>query len=86
MLSCTALLLATASNKLVSLGGVDIAIIAIYFVMVLGIGLYLRRYTTTGEDFFLAGREMTAWIAGLAFISANLGSIELLGWAGNAYQ
>src|SRR5689334_391025 len=87
MLSCTALLLAAApANKLVSLGAVDLAIIALYFVMVLGIGLYLKRYTATGEDFFLAGREMTAWIAGLAFISANLGSIELLGWAGNAYQ
>src|SRR5690349_587190 len=87
MTSCAALLLAaTTTNKLVSLGGVDIAIIAVYFVMVLGIGLYLKRYTATGEDFFLAGREMTAWVAGLAFISANLGSIELLGWAGNAYQ
>ena len=87
MSSCAALLLAeTTTNKLVSLGGVDIAIIAVYFVMVLAIGLYLKRYTATGEDFFLAGREMTAWVAGLAFISANLGSIELLGWAGNAYQ
>ena len=32
-----------------------------------------------GEDFFLAGREMTAWIAGLSFLSANLGSLELMG-------
>lgn len=54
--------------------------------MVIGIGVYLKRFTKTGEDFFLAGREMTAWVAGLAFVSANLGSLELLGWAGNAYQ
>ena len=54
--------------------------------MVLGIGLYLKRQTQTGEDFFLAGREMTAWIAGLSFLSANLGSLELMGWAGAAYQ
>src|SRR5437868_6874849 len=54
--------------------------------MVLGIGFYLRKYTKSGEDFFLAGREMSAWVAGLSFLSANLGSLELMGWAGAAYQ
>src|SRR5689334_16360086 len=74
------------ATGLVRLSAVDLAIIAIYFVLVLAIGFYLKRFATTGEDFFLAGREMTAWVAGLAFVSANLGSLELLGWAGNAYQ
>src|ERR1051326_7927230 len=73
-------------TRLARLSGVDLAIIAIYFLLVLIIGFYLKRFATTGEDFFLAGREMTAWVAGLAFVSANLGSLELLGWAGNAYQ
>src|SRR5947207_1022226 len=73
-------------TRLVHLSGVDLAIIAIYFALVLAIGFYLKRFAQTGEDFFLAGREMTAWVAGLAFVSANLGSLELLGWAGNAYQ
>src|ERR1700740_791492 len=75
-----------ATDRLVHLSGVDLVIIAIYFVLVLGIGFYLKRFANTGEDFFLAGREMTAWVAGLAFVSANLGSLELLGWAGSAYQ
>ena len=75
-----------AMDRLVHLSGVDIAIVVIYFVLVIAIGFYLKRFATTGEDFFLAGREMTAWVAGLAFVSANLGSLELLGWAGNAYQ
>src|SRR5438874_951290 len=75
-----------APTTLVHLSGVDLLIIAIYFLLVLGIGFYLKRFAKTGEDFFLAGREMTAWVAGLAFVSANLGSLELLGWAGNAYQ
>lgn len=74
------------AGTLVRLSGVDLAIIAIYFVLVLAIGFYLKRFAQTGQDFFLAGREMTAWVAGLAFVSANLGSLELLGWAGNAYQ
>src|SRR5499425_2338418 len=72
--------------RLTQLAPVDLFIVALYFVFVLGIGFYLKRFATTGEDFFMAGREMTAWVAGLAFVSANLGSLELLGWAGSAYQ
>ncbi|MBO0912040.1 MAG: sodium/solute symporter, partial [Acidobacteria bacterium] len=74
------------TERLVHLSAVDLAIIAIYFLLVLAIGFYLKKFAKTGEDFFLAGREMTAWVAGLAFVSANLGSLELLGWAGSAYQ
>jgi len=70
----------------VRLHSVDLAIIAIYFLAVICIGFYLKRFAQSGEDFFLAGREMTAWVAGLSFLSANLGSLELLGWAGSSYQ
>jgi SSS family solute:Na+ symporter len=73
-------------GTLVSLNGVDVAIIAIYFFLVLVIGFYLKRYTKTGNDFFMAGREMTSWIAGLSFVAANLGALELMGWAASAYQ
>src|ERR1022692_1387284 len=79
-------ILMQSASRLVSLSGVDMAIIALYFVAVLSIGFYLKRYTKTGEDFFLAGREMTAWIAGLSFLAANLGSLELMGGAASAYQ
>ena len=72
--------------RLISLSSQDIVIIAVYFAMVLGIGLYLKRFAKSGNDFFLAGREMTAWIAGLSFLSANLGALELMGWAASAYQ
>ena len=81
----TALLL-SSSPTLVRLSPVDLVIIVFYFAMVLAIGLYLKEQANTGEDFFMAGREMTAWVAGLAFLSANLGSLELMGWAGNAYK
>src|SRR5690349_15185153 len=73
-------------TQLVHLSGVDIVIIAFYFGLVLAIGFYLRGRANTGEDFFMAGREMTAWVAGLSFLSANLGALELMGWAGSAYQ
>ncbi len=76
----------STGTQIISLRLVDLAIIVIYFAMVLGIGFYLKRYTQSGEDFFLAGREMTAWVAGLSFLSANLGALELMGWAAASYQ
>src|SRR6478672_10007025 len=75
-----------AEKQLVHLSTVDVVIIVFYFVLVLAIGFYLKGRANTGEDFFMAGREMTAWIAGLSFLSANLGSLELMGWAASAYQ
>src|SRR6476469_9730810 len=80
------LLFQANSTRLIRLNWVDTLIIAIYFVAVLAVGFYLKERTHTGEDFFLAGREMTAWIAGLGFLSANLGALELMGWAAAAYQ
>ena len=73
-------------HSLAHLNAVDIAVIAIYFGIVIFIGFYLKGSANTSEEFFMAGREMTAWIAGLSFVSANLGSLELMGWAGSAYQ
>jgi solute:Na+ symporter, SSS family len=81
-----ALLLSEAPTKLLSLTFIDVLILVLYFVMILGIGFYLKSYTTTSEDFFMAGRSMTAWVAGLSFLAANLGSLELMGWAAAAYQ
>lgn len=75
-----------AGERLISLSFSDILIIVLYFVMVLGIGIYLKRYANTSSDFFMAGREMTAWVAGLSFLSANLGALELMGWAASTYQ
>ena len=63
----------------ISLGPIDYALLAVYFVFVLGIGWVVRRRVKKSEDFFLAGRSIPAWIAGLAFISANLGAQEVIG-------
>src|SRR5204862_2648308 len=60
---------------------IDWTIMVIYFVFVLGIGFALRRYMKTSTDFFLSGRSIPAWVAGLAFISANLGAQEVIGMA-----
>lgn len=75
-----------AQNARLSLSPIDLTIIVIYFALVLGLGMYLKRFTTTAEEFFMAGREMTMWVAGLSFISANLGSLEMMGYAAATYQ
>jgi SSS family solute:Na+ symporter len=79
-------LAAAVPSRLLTLSFVDLLIIAIYFVMVLVIGFYLKKYSSTGEEFFMAGRKITAWVAGLSFISANLSSLETMGWSAMAYQ
>jgi SSS family solute:Na+ symporter len=70
----------------IGLSFVDWIIIAVYFLFVLGIGLYLKKFTKSEEDFFLAGRKNSSWVAGIAFLSANLGALELMGMAGNTYK
>ena len=73
-------------GRLISLSTPDLLIVALYFLTVLGIGFYLKKYAKTSDDFFMAGRDMSAWVAGLSFLSANLGALELMGWAAAAYQ
>ena len=70
----------------IGLSFIDWIIILVYFAFVLGIGWYLRRFTKNEEDFFLAGRKNSSWVAGLAFLSANLGALELLGMTGNTFK
>ncbi len=70
----------------IHLSFVDWLIIAIYFGFVLGIGVYLKKFTKSQEDFFMAGRKNSSWVAGLAFLSANLGALELLGMTGNTFK
>ncbi|MDG3005826.1 sodium:solute symporter family protein [Paludisphaera mucosa] len=64
-----------------SLAWIDYLIMVIYFAFVLGIGFALKRFMKTSTDFFLSGRSIPAWVAGLAFISANLGAQEVIGMA-----
>ena len=67
------------ATPITNLTSVDYAIMAIYFVVVLGVGWILRRVMRTSSDFFLSGRSLPAWITGIAFISANLGAQEVIG-------
>ncbi|MEV8228707.1 sodium:solute symporter family protein [Streptomyces sp. NPDC079167] len=66
--------------------GLDYTILAIYFVVVLGIGFAARASVKTSLDFFLSGRSLPAWVTGLAFVAANLGATEILGMAATGAQ
>jgi solute:Na+ symporter, SSS family len=79
-------LLAEGGALRLSLSGLDVALLAIYFCFVIGIGFALRRLIQTSTDFFLSGRSLPSWITGIAFISANLGAIEILGMSASGAQ
>jgi SSS family solute:Na+ symporter len=78
---------AAAGNQLrLDANWVDYLLIAVYFCFVLGIGLLARQQVSTSLDFFLSGRSLPAWVTGLAFISANLGAVEIMGMSANGAQ
>jgi SSS family solute:Na+ symporter len=70
-----------SATRLLTARPVDYLIIAAYFLFVLGIGAVVGRRMKSSEDFFQAGRSIPAWVTGLAFLSANLGALEVLGMA-----
>ncbi|HET8561831.1 MAG TPA: sodium:solute symporter family protein [Marmoricola sp.] len=75
--------LASSSALRLDASWVDYLLVAIYFLFVLGIGLMARRSVSSSLDFFLSGRSLPAWVTGLAFISANLGAVEIMGMSAN---
>jgi SSS family solute:Na+ symporter len=78
--------LAAESVLRLHVGALDYLLIAIYFVFVLGIGYLARSQISTSLDFFLSGRRLPAWVTGLAFVSANLGAVEIMGMSANGAQ
>ena len=77
------MILAAGSELRLDANPVDYLLIALYFAFVLGIGILARRSVSSSIDFFLSGRSLPAWVTGLAFISANLGAVEIIGMSAN---
>ena len=76
----------TPMATLIDANWLDYLLVAIYFAFVLGIGVMARRSVSDSIDFFLSGRSLPAWVTGLAFISANLGAVEIMGMSANGAQ
>ncbi|MFC8503378.1 sodium:solute symporter family protein [Pedococcus sp. NPDC057267] len=79
-------LAAPAADTLINANWLDYLLVATYFVFVLGIGVLARRQVSDSIDFFLSGRSLPAWVTGLAFISANLGAVEIMGMSASGAQ
>ncbi|WP_018156865.1 sodium:solute symporter family protein [Demetria terragena] len=79
-------LAAQTSDTLIAASGVDYLILAVYFVFVLGIGWLASRQVSDSVDFFLSGRSLPAWVTGLAFVSANLGAVEIMGMSASGAE
>lgn len=75
-----------ASDTLIQAHAVDYLILAIYFAFVVGIGVMASRRVSDSLDFFLSGRSLPAWVTGLAFISANLGAVEIMGMSASGAE
>ena len=75
-----------AATPLIDANWLDYTLVAIYFAFVLGIGVLARRSVSDSIDFFLSGRSLPAWVTGLAFISANLGAVEIMGMSANGAE
>ena len=77
---------ALSQATLINASPIDYLLVAVYFVFVIGIGFIARRQVSDSIDFFLSGRSLPAWVTGLAFVSANLGAVEIMGMSANGAQ
>ncbi len=72
--------------EIIHLSVIDWAILLLYIGFIVWMGFYLKRFTHNEEDYFLAGRKNSAWVAGIAFMSANMGAMEVIGYAGQSVK
>src|ERR1044071_8702610 len=75
-----------SSDTLIDATWLDCVIVFLYFAFVLTIGALARRQVSDSIDFFLSGRSLPAWVTGLAFISANLGAVEIMGMSASGAE
>ena len=68
------------------LGTVDTAILLIYGLVLIGMGVYFFRKTKTSEGFMVASRSIPAWAAGIAMMSAYTSSISYIATPGKAFD
>ncbi len=68
-----------------ALQGIDYAIMILYLVGTVALGMYLGRNIRTGQDYFLAGRKLPWWAIGMSLVVSDIGAIDIVGIAGSAY-
>lgn len=68
-----------------SMSNLDIAIVAIYALVVLAVGYFVSKKNNTGEELFLAGRSLGWRSIGMSLFASNISSTTLIGVTGAAY-
>lgn len=63
---------------------VAMALIA-YKLLLVGVGAWASRRNHTGDDFFLGGRQLGPWVAGISYSASASSAWTLLGLSGAAY-
>src|SRR5436853_6461297 len=66
-----------------ALSGVDLAIIAVYFLLVFSIGMYFTRKERTSTDYFLASRNVGWFAIGASLFVSNISTEHFIGLSGS---
>jgi len=66
-----------------ALTGIDIGIIAVYFVIIFAIGFYFARKERTSTDYFLASRNVGWFAIGASLFVSNISTEHFIGLAGS---
>lgn len=80
------LLLPVASETLLEARWYDYFPIIIYFGFVIAVGFMAKMKTSSSDEFLTSGRSLPAWVTGIAFVSANLGAVEIMGMSATGAQ
>jgi Na+/proline symporter len=76
---------AVLSPAAATLAPLDWVVLAAYVVLIVAFGLWVGRRTRSVSDFFLAGREMRWWAAGLSVMATQISAITFVGTTGQGY-
>ena len=70
----------------VRLSTLDLTLVIVYLVAVTAFGLWASRGIRSSKDFFLAGRSLPWWAAGMSMVVSDIGAKDMIGLAGDAYR
>ena len=66
-------------------GAIDAAVLALYLIGLVAIGLRLKKRSESTDDFFLAGRRIPWWAAGISIFATQLSAITFVATPAVAY-
>ena len=62
--------------------GIKIMMLAVFFAVMIGIGMYCRRHSTDVSGFVLGGRSVGPWLTAFAYGTSYFSAVVFVGYAG----